>query len=161
MKSMSKTVRRAIPDDLASIMPLLVAVAGMHIENLPDVFKSPANPYSESEIRDRMEKGEKSVFVSTNSADEVTGVLLCSFQKRQNHPVMKDFRTLWIDEVCIAEAHRRQGYGKLLMDYAVEFARENGCSRVELNVWAFNQNAHDFYVSQGMREQRSVMEYIL
>lgn len=49
----------------------------------------------------------------------------------------------------------------MLVDFAKKFAKDNGCSRIELNVWAFNKEAYDFWANQGMKEQRHTMEYIV
>ena len=40
-------------------------------------------------------------------------------------------------------------------------AENAGCHLAELNVWAFNENAVNFYKSCGMTVQRMYMEYIL
>jgi len=159
---MAKEVRRAVMDDVEKIMPLLSSVAQLHADGRKDVFRSPITThYSESEIKSFVENGELNIFVSTNEANELTGVLLCRLFISTNHNILQDSRTLWIEDTCVRESHRKEGYGKMLLDFAKNFAKENNCSRVELNVWSFNKSAHDFYVSQGMMKQRHTMEYIL
>ena len=98
--------------------------------------------------------------MSTGEANEITGVLLCKIKAEHNHSVLLDSKTLWIEDTCVNEFYRKKGYGKMLLDFAKKFAEDNGCSRMELNVWSFNKNAHDFYASQGMNEQLHIMEYI-
>jgi len=46
------------------------------------------------------------IFVSTNEANEVTGVLLCRLQEKQNHNVLLDSKTLWVEDTCVSESHR-------------------------------------------------------
>jgi len=158
---MNKKVRRAVINDIGAIMPLLSSVAQLHGDNRKDIFKNPIMHYSETDIRNFIENKELNIFVSTDESAEITGILLCRVQVKENHVVLSDTKILWIEDTCVGEPYRKKGYGKMLIDYAKEFAKTNGCSRMELNVWAFNKNAHDFYISQGMKEQRHIMEYIL
>ena len=51
--------------------------------------------------------------------------------------------------------------GRLLMDATKKEAENNGCHIAELNVWAFNENAVEFYKNCGMKVQRMYMEYVL
>ena len=158
---MGKEVRRAVMSDVAKIMPLLSSVAQMHGDNRNDIFRNPTLHYTEDEIKKFIENCEINIFVSTSETNEITGVLLCRLESNKNHSVLLDSKQLWIEDTCVDETYRGKGYGKMLVDYAKKFAKDNGCSRVELNVWHFNKNAHDFWVSQGMKEMRYVMEFIL
>ena len=158
---MNKKGRPAVTGDIPDIMPLLSSVAQLHGDTRKDIFRNPTLHYSESEITEFIKNNELNIFVSTSESDKITGILLCKFRIEYNHNVLLDSKTLWIEDTCVGEAYRKKGYGKMLIDYAKEFAKINNCSRMELNVWAFNKNAHDFYVSQGMKEQRHIMEYII
>ena len=48
-----------------------------------------------------------------------------------------------------------------VMDATKKEAEKCGCHIVELNVWAFNESAVEFYKSCGMTVQRMYMEYVL
>ena len=158
---MAKKVRHAVINDVEKIMPLLSSVAQMHGDSRKDIFRNPILHYSASDIKNLIENGGLNVFVAVSEVGEVAGVLLCRVEEIQDHIVKLDTKVLRIEDTCVDERYRKSGYGKMLLDYAKEFAKNNGCSRMELNVWAFNRNAYDFYESQGMRAQRHTMEYIL
>jgi len=158
---MEKEIRRAVIDDVIKIMPLLSSVAQLHGDNRKDIFRNPTLHYSESEIKSFVENGKLNVFVSTSETNEITGVLLCKIKVEHNHNVLLDSKTLWVEDTCVSESYRKKGYGKMLVDFAKKFAKDNGCSRIELNVWAFNKEAYDFWANQGMKEQRHTMEYIV
>ena len=74
---------------------------------------------------------------------------------------MTDVKTLYIDDLCVDELARGQHIGKILYDYVIEFARENGFYNVTLNVWADNKNALKFYEKLGLKIQKIGMEKIL
>lgn len=58
---------------------------------------------------------------------------------------MKDFTTLYIDDLCVDENSRGQHVGRKLYEYVLNYAREQGCYDVTLNVWEGNDNARAFY----------------
>ena len=60
--------------------------------------------------------------------------------------------------VAVAAEHRRRGVGRRLMDFVKADAREKGFPRIELDVWAFNEGAKQFYEAVGMKPFRYFME---
>ena len=158
---MDKKIRRAVIKDTDEIISLLSDSAKLHANHRGDIIRNSTLHYSENDIHNLfIEDGPINAFVSINEAEKITGILLYRIGVTSNHNVFLDSKKMWIDEICIGEPYRKQGYGKILLDYAKETAQSNNCSRIELNVWAFNKNAYDFYVNQGMKEQRVIMEYI-
>lgn len=57
----------------------------------------------------------------------------------------------------VGEGHRRQGIGRALFAAIRDAARERGLTRIELDVWAFNESAVRFYESIGFHTYRSYM----
>ena len=51
--------------------------------------------------------------------------------------------------------------GKQLYEYVLQFAKEQGCYNVTLNVWALNEGAMKFYEACGLKPQKIGMETIL
>ena len=88
---------------------------------------------------------------------------LCALQWRASSPLpLLQRRTYaFIDDLCVDEAFRRRGIGRLLMSAATLYARGRGLKSVELNVWSFNESAIRFYESLGMTCQRLQMEWRL
>jgi GNAT superfamily N-acetyltransferase len=54
-------------------------------------------------------------------------------------------RHLYVDDLVTAERWRSHGYGRLLNKYLVEFARNEGCSSVQLDSSVQRRDAHRFY----------------
>ena len=44
------------------------------------------------------------------------------------------------------------------MEALKQLARKNGCPRIELDVWSFNEGAKQFYEAAGMKPFRTFME---
>ena len=59
------------------------------------------------------------------------------------------------------ETIRGQHLGKKLYERVLEFAKEQGCYNVTLNVWSCNEAAMKFYEKCGLKPQKVGMEVIL
>ena len=151
---MDKQVRRAVLADVPSIMSLLAVLDKLNAENRPDVYHGHQQK-SENEIKCIIKNGEEQVLVSTNEVNEITGMMICRIWGNRNP------KEIYIRSFCVATPYRKKGYGKMLFEYIKQYAKENGCSTVTLNVDYFNQNAYDFYKHLGMKEYMCDMEYIV
>ena len=74
---------------------------------------------------------------------------------------MRDFTTLYIDDLCVDENVRGQHVGTSLFSYVKEYAKSRGCYDVTLNVWEGNDSARKFYEKMGMFIKETQMEFIL
>jgi GNAT superfamily N-acetyltransferase len=67
--------------------------------------------------------------------------------------------SLYLKELCVAEAHRRGGIRKLLMDGLHRIAADRGCSRVEWTTDTSNPGVQAFYESLGVKPLPSKIFY--
>ena len=156
-------IRPACEADIPALMDLLVQVDMVHHGIRPDLFNGPATKYTAEELRAVLSDPATPVFVYCDPDGRVLAHIFCQFQRHIGGGVMTDVKTLYIDDLCVDENHRgtdRRVADKLFA-YAVDFARENGCYNVTLNVWAGNGRALRFYQRQGMQPQKYGLEKIL
>lgn len=158
---MEKCVRKAVPADADALIDLLLYVADCHSSRREELFCSGRAAYTKEDLLRFIETGEMQIFVSINETGVVTGLLFCRVKMMINHKIMRDSRTLWVEDMSVSPSAQKEGYGKMLLDYAKAYGRSQGCTRLELNVWGFNENAHAFYLHEGMKEQRHIMEFNL
>lgn len=154
-------VRRAIKEDTEGILKLLVQVDMVHHRGRPDLFKGPATKYNEKQLERIMADDTTPVFVCTDDDGEVIGHAFCIHKQIKDDPVLTDVRTLYIDDICVDEAHRGQGVGKALFDHVIAYAKELDFYNVTLNVWECNPGAYGFYESMGLKPQKTGMEKLL
>lgn len=155
------TIRRAEERDIPGIMDLLVQVCMVHHRIRPDLFNGPATKYTEEELKAILADDKTPVFVCTDENGKVLGHSFCIFQRHVGHNVLTDVKTLYIDDLCVDENQRGRGVGKALYDHVLNFARENKCYNVTLNIWAGNDSALEFYRKRGLSMQKYGMEVIL
>ncbi len=59
----------------------------------------------------------------------------------------------FLENLIVTEKHRRRGLGRMLLEHAVELARESGCHMVELCSDVRRKEAHKLYGSMGFEAQ--------
>ena len=144
-------IREAIDEDIDNgLFTLFVEGFNLHHDNRSDIFPDLDDEEKKCDF-DKMFNDENKKIIVVEDDNKVVGYI--EFQIKD-----KKTKSLWIDELFVDSNYRFKGYGRKLMEYAYLFAKNNGCSRVELNCWKFNDGANDFYNKLGYLEQRIVYE---
>jgi GNAT superfamily N-acetyltransferase len=65
--------------------------------------------------------------------------------------------SVWVFDVEVDEDRRGQGWGRALMTYAEQWARERGAGEIGLNVFGANAAARRLYTSLGYDERSVTM----
>ena len=154
-------IRRAKQSDMSGINKLLNQVLMVHHNGRPDLFKCNVKKYTDEELALLIEDDGRPIFVAVGEKEEVLGYAFCVFQQHINNNILTDIKTLYIDDLCVDEDKRGMHIGKQLYDYVINFAREQGCYNLTLNVWSCNVNAMKFYEKCGLVPQKVGMETIL
>lgn len=58
-------------------------------------------------------------------------------------------KSLYMDDLFVKEAFRKNGVGKRLIDAVIQLAKEENCNRVRWQVSNWNKNAQEFYKKIG------------
>lgn len=154
-------IRRARQTDINGLNKLLLQVLMVHHNGRPDLFKANTKKYTDEQLMEIIEDDNQPVFVAVDENDEVLGHAFCEFQQHLNNNILTDVKTFYIHDLCVDEDRRGQHIGKALYNYVLEFAKENHCYNVALNVWSCNKSAMRFYENCGLIPQKVGMEVIL
>ena len=153
-------IRFAKGQDVPGIIKLLRQVGRVHHEGRPDLFRCNAQKYGPSQVMDMLGKTDTPIFVAVEN-DKVLGYGFCIMEHYQQHSVMCDRTTLYIDDICVLEECRGKHVGTAIYNEILRYAKYRGCYNVTLNVWSCNESAMKFYESLGMKPQKVGMEAIL
>ena len=145
---MIKEIDASCVDD--ELLELFVGGFKLHYNGRSDVFPDMTYERLKKNLLEVFDFSNKKVFVIEEDSKKI-GFIILEFRTRKN-------KLIFVDELYVDEDYRKMGYGKKLMDFAYSFAKENDCSRVELNCWCFNEDANNFYKKLGYKEQRIVYE---
>ena len=154
-------IRKATQRDIPGLNRLLLQVLTVHHNGRPDLFRPNARKYTDEELLVMLQDENRPIFIAADENETVLGYAFCTFQQKLHDNILTDIRTLYIDDLCVDEAHRGQHIGSSLYNFVLDFAKKSGCYNVTLNVWACNEAALGFYRHCGLRVQKIGMETIV
>ena len=154
-------VRMAEEKDIPRIHELLSQVAMVHHRGRPDLFKYGQRKYTDEQLLEILHDPKRPIFAGVDENDCLQGYAFCIFHQHLNDNILTDIKTLYIDDLCVDEAKRGEHIGRTIYDAVLEFAREQDCYNVTLNVWSCNESAMRFYEKCGLKPQKVGMEVIL
>lgn len=82
----------------------------------------------------------------TEKAEKIVGTLQITFTPSIS---FQGGKRATVESVRVDEKYRRQGFGKQLMKWAIERAREENCFAIQLTTNAERKDAHRFYENLG------------
>ena len=144
MSAGSVTFRRAVSDDLPTIVALLAD---------DPIGRSRENPASQLDACYRnafaaIERDPNQLLAVAERGGHVIGVLQLSFIPGLTR------RGMWrgqIEGVRVAAGERAGGIGRAMIEWAVEECRRRGCGLVQLTSDKRRSGAHSFYEALGFR----------
>ena len=154
-------IRRAEEKDIPNMMELLGQVLQIHAEIRPDIFIPGTTKYTVDELAALLKNEEKPIYVAVNGEDACVGYAFCQRKEQPFSNNMVQFKSLFIDDLCVDRRLRGQQIGECLFEHVKQEAKKMGCYEVTLNVWTGNTSAEKFYEKMGMKTKERQMEYIL
>lgn len=151
------TIDQANSSHIPGLIRLLYQVGDVHHRIRPDLFRSGAIKYTETDLEALLAEESSPVFVAEEGGS-VLGYCFCQLREYRDSTVLTDRKEIYIDDLCVEEACRGRGIARALYGYVTDWAKEIGCTYVTLNVWQGNENAMKFYEKMGMRQRSITME---
>lgn len=138
---MTDTIRRTEPGDLDVVAPLFDAYR--------QFYGQPSDlARARDFLADRLRSGESVVLLASRGG-QATGFV-------QLFPMFSSVRTarVWVlNDLYVAEAARRGGIGRSLLQAAADFARRDGAARMVLETSQDNDAARALYRAAGWHEE--------
>lgn len=153
-------IRLATTTDIPGMIALLKQVGEVHHKIRPDLFRGGAQKYNEEDLAELLQDPERPIFVGVEGG-QMLGYCFCILEEVKDNPVLRDVKSLYIDDLCVDENIRGKHVGSRLYDHVCAYARSIGCHSVTLNVWCGNDSAMAFYESRGMKPRKIYMETTL
>lgn len=154
---MQTTIRRAQNSDAEQILALLEQVEAIHQQGRPDLFREHGVKFTIPELYEIFADDARPVFVAEVDG-KAAGYVFGIITETKNSTMLFDMKTIHLEDVCIDENFRGMGIGGALMEYVTAWAKENGCDRMDLDVWEFNDGARRFYERYGFQTQKRRMD---
>jgi RimJ/RimL family protein N-acetyltransferase len=140
------TIRPAEPGDARALVELGSAIGQEDGSWLLTTEEWRSIPDERRYLRAVRRHPDAAVFVAVED-DRAIGRLSLS---RDVHPASRHVADLGL---MVAEAHRRRGVGRALLDQAVAWAASTGVQKLELHVFPWNEPAIGLYEAYGFERE--------
>ncbi len=136
---MNTTISPATTDDLPQLIELLHELFSQDLEFIPDAQKQ------SSGLELIMQNPDIGTILVLKNNNEVVGMVNLLYSVS----TVLGGKVAVAEDMIIDSRFRRQGYGRILLGGAIEFAKENACLRLTLLTDHTNSAAIAFYQSFG------------
>ena len=155
-------IREAIANDYIDIKNLVVEVHNLHVKNRPDVYLAVDNPLLKERFENLLNSNNTKIFVVEDSdSEELLAYSIVQIMTQRNIHLLIPCKFTYIDDFCVKSNYNKNGIGKSLFKYIVDYAKVEGASSIQLTVCEFNENAIKFYEAVGMSTRNRKMELYL
>jgi ribosomal protein S18 acetylase RimI-like enzyme len=104
------------------------------------------NNFSKEQLSKEIE-GEHSAFYFTKLEDAIIGYLKINYSGAQTE--LNDQKSLEVERIYIGKEYYGKGVGQLLLDFALQIAKQQHMDYAWLGVWEENHRAIQFYLKNG------------
>ena len=146
---MDVVIRDATAEDAGVITDLITEMAEYHAEALPQVLRVPPEKTATLQVVAGQLADPLMRLFLAERAGEVVGVVHVTVREVPPSDMLVPRRYLMVESLGVHSTERGAGIGRALMEKAEEWAREQGLSEVQLNVWEFNEPALRLYEKLG------------
>ena len=139
------SIRAATMDDYAGLCALMAEVHRLHLDQLPYLFRETEGPVCGRDYLQRLIDDEQVGLFVAELDGALVGFVNVALREAPDIPIIVPRCYAHISDVVVRHDHWRAGIGRALMDRAHRWARDQGATAVELNVYEFNDGARAFY----------------
>ena len=146
VERMLRMIRKATHNDIPAITELYREQFREMSKLIPDFIKE--GDQSIEFLEKTVSNDDSDILVYENDGT-VVGFILLQAKERPDFDFMLPGKYCYIMDVIVTEVHRNNGFGTALMNSAKDWAKEQNCSFINLDVLTTNTNAISLYEKLG------------
>lgn len=123
-------------------------VQNLHHKLYPEEFKPFDINQAEKAFKRILADSKVTAFLAIKEGTAI-GYIICMIKTRAESEFQYPKTSLLIDQILVLAAYRKQGVAKALLEKAIDLARDQGISHIELNHWEGNTAAAEFFAKNG------------
>ena len=147
-------IRSMVAADFPEADAMLQELHLLHLTHRPDLYLPFEHVYAEP-VYQAMLSDHAHICLMAEADSFPIGLCIASVRERT---CMVSQRSIYLDDLYVKPAWRRQGAAAALLRRTEQRGRELGAARLDLMVWDFNTEALRFYERQGLLPQRHILE---
>lgn len=154
---MNILIREGKLEDFEQMNELFEELDRYHRVNLPNIFKQGKIVGRDIEhIENMCQNSDCEIFVA-ECEGKLLGMAEVIKKRTVPYPLKKDREWVVLDTIIVKKEYRDIGIGKMLFDTILDWTKEKGVNRIEINVYEFNESAIGFYESLGFENFSRIM----
>ena len=135
--------------EVSDIVSLNAHVQEIHHNEFPDIFKPVSDDSSVHGFFKYLIDQESNSFLLAYIDATPVGCAWYAIEEKPEFPLKYARKQVYIHQIAVHEDFRRQRVGQSLFKKIEVQAKEQGIYHFELDSWAFNTEAHDFFNKLG------------
>ncbi len=147
-------IRKATVDDIPAISELYREQFREMAKMMPDFIKE--GDQSVEFLEKTISNDDSDILVYEDNGN-VVGFILLQAKERPDFDFMRPGKYCYIMDIIVTEAHRNKGFGTALMNSANDWAKEQNCNFVNLDVLVNNHGAIKLYEKLGFTPKAQEM----
>ncbi len=154
-------VRLATLDDAEAIERHTSGVQQLHNEALPLIFKPPSADLFPPQKLAALIQDPNCIVAVAEIGGKVVGHIYGALVNRAESEFNQADSYLYIYQIGVDDTARRQGAGTALITFIQDRARALGVTTLQVDHWAFNGRAREFFESCGFSPMKVMMRQVL
>ena len=161
MNNQNIQIRPATRDDYTQVCTLISALDAHHVDLLPDKFRPSGAPdatFCSQDVYLAELNDEKIALFVAESEEKLLGFIKVYEKSTPENPILVPKRFLLLDNLYVSEQNRGQGIAQALYKKVNHWAKNREIDTIQLNVYAKNKKAVDFYDKLGFTPSSTTYE---
>jgi diamine N-acetyltransferase len=154
-------VRLATLNDAGVIERQMSSIERLHNEALPMIFKPPSADLFPPQTLTALIQDPNSIVAVAEASGKVIGHIYGEVVTRAEDELHRADSYLYIYQIGVDNDARRQGAGTALIAFVRDWARAFGLRALQLDHYAFNAHARDFFEACGFSPVKIMMRQAL
>jgi GNAT superfamily N-acetyltransferase len=154
-------VRLATLDDAEVIERQTARVQQLHNEALPFIFKPPSADLFPPRKLAALIEDPNCIVAVAEIGGKVIGHIYGAVVNRAENEFNRSEFYLYIYQIGVDDDARRHGAGTALITFIQDRARTLGLTTLQVDHWAFNARARDFFMACGFSPMKVMMRQVL
>jgi GNAT superfamily N-acetyltransferase len=154
-------VRLATLDDAEVIRRQTSRVQQLHNEALPSIFRPPSTDLFPPQKLAALIQDPNCIVAVAEIGGKLVGHIYGALVNRAENEFNKADSYLYIYQIGVDDDARRQGAGTALITFIRDRARALGMTTLQVDHWAFNARAGDFFQACGFSPMKVKMRQAL
>lgn len=143
--------------DIEVLKVLIQDIQDLHCKIFPKKFKPFKQADTETFFKEFLENKDSTIIIAHSTQKEPVGYIAFSKKSYKETAMTLAYKSIFIEQISVLESHQGKGFGKKLIQAAIDSGKESNIDFIELDVWSQNNLAREFFEKLGFKTYNEKM----